>query len=65
MASMFAGFRLYGALGLIGGPLIANICRVALDADAGRLGGPKQETPFSKWWKDLREKRGKKKKENK
>ncbi|MBQ2028966.1 MAG: sporulation integral membrane protein YtvI [Clostridia bacterium] len=65
MVSMFAGFRLYGALGLIGGPLIANICRVALDADAGRLGGPKQETPFSKWWKDLREKRGKKKKENK
>ena len=65
MVSMFAGFRLYGALGLIGGPLIANICRVALDADAGRLGGPKQETPFSNWWKAFREKHGKKKTGNK
>ncbi|MBO4377996.1 MAG: sporulation integral membrane protein YtvI [Clostridia bacterium] len=65
MVSMFAGFQLYGALGLIGGPLIANICRVALDADAGRLGGPKQETPFSRWWKVFREKHGKKKKESK
>ena len=62
MVSMFAGFRLYGALGLIGGPLIANICRVALDADAGRLGGPKQETPLSKWWKAFREKHRKSKK---
>ncbi len=47
MASMFAGFRFMGTLGLIAGPLVANICRVALDADAGRLGGPKQPTAFT------------------
>lgn len=47
MASMFAGFQLIGTLGLIAGPLVANICRVALDADAGRLGGPKQPTAFA------------------
>lgn len=54
MASMFAGFRFMGTLGLIAGPLVANICRVALDADAGRLGGPKQPTAFTLYLEKLK-----------
>lgn len=51
MMSMFAGFQLIGPVGLIAGPLVANICRVALDADAGRLEKDNTpETPFSRWW---------------
>lgn len=49
MMCMFAGFQLIGALGLLAGPIVANICRVALDADAGTLGGPKQDTPLQIW----------------
>lgn len=55
MMSMFAGFQILGAIGLIAGPLVANICRVTLDADAGRLGPQKPvETPFTRWWSKQR-----------
>jgi len=37
MMSMFAGFKIFGATGLIIGPIVANMCRVTLDADAGVL----------------------------
>ena len=47
MVSMFAGFRMAGTLGLIAGPLAANICRVVLDADAGRLNPQKSQPLFS------------------
>ena len=51
MMSMFAGFQLIGPIGLIAGPLVANICRVALDADAGRLEKDQTpDTPFARWW---------------
>ncbi len=49
MMSMFAGFQMIGVLGLIAGPVVANICRVVLDADAGRLGTPVDNTPFRHW----------------
>jgi len=52
MMSMFAGFQMIGVLGLIVGPIVANICRVVLDADAGLLGKPVDDTPFMRWWKD-------------
>ncbi|MBR1607348.1 MAG: sporulation integral membrane protein YtvI [Clostridia bacterium] len=61
MASMFAGFQLLGTLGLIGGPLVANICRVTLDADAGKLGAPQPALPFKKIWQRLWGRRQKKK----
>ena len=61
MASMFAGFQLIGALGLIAGPLVANICRVTLDTDAGKLRAPQPATPFKKIWQMLWSKRQKKK----
>ena len=54
MMSMFAGFQMIGVLGLIAGPVVANICRVVLDADAGRLGGPVAETPFKRWLSEAR-----------
>ena len=47
MISMFAGFQVLGTLGLIAGPLAANICRVVLDADAGRLDNKKKLPPVS------------------
>ena len=37
------GFKVLGATGLIVGPLVANLCRVTLDADAGTLQERKQE----------------------
>lgn len=43
MMCMFAGFKVLGATGLIVGPLVANLCRVTLDADAGTLQERKQE----------------------
>lgn len=61
MMSMFAGFQMIGVLGLIAGPVVANICRVVLDADAGRLGGTEQETPFVQWIHQLKQKFFKKK----
>lgn len=54
MMSMFAGFQMIGVLGLIAGPVVANICRVVLDADAGRLGSPVDETPFRRWINELK-----------
>lgn len=54
MMSMFAGFQMMGVLGLIAGPVVANICRVVLDADAGRLGGPVAEKPFKRWLSEMR-----------
>lgn len=56
MMSMFAGFQMIGVLGLIAGPIVANICRVVLDADAGLLTGPEQNTTFVQWLRQLREK---------
>ena len=56
MISMFAGFQLVGTLGLIAGPLAANICRVVLDVDAGRLDGGRQPTPLGSLWNKVREK---------
>ena len=56
MMSMFAGFQMIGVLGLIAGPIVANICRVVLDADSGRLGGPVDETPFTKWLESMKQK---------
>jgi len=56
MISMFAGFQMIGVLGLIAGPIVANICRVVLDADSGRLGGPVDETPFTKWLEGMKQK---------
>jgi len=52
MMSMFAGFQLIGVLGLIAGPIVANICRVVLDADAGRL-APAAKTPLKVWLRSL------------
>lgn len=57
MIAMFAGFQTVGTLGLIAGPLVANICRVVLDADAGKLGAPEPVTPFAQWWAELHKKR--------
>jgi len=57
MASMFAGFQIMGTLGLIAGPLVANICRVVLDADAGKVSGPKPLTPFSAWLEKKKQER--------
>lgn len=48
MMSMFAGFQMIGAIGLIAGPLVANICRVALEADAGLLKHQKPEPVFAR-----------------
>ncbi len=56
MMSMFAGFQMIGVLGLIAGPIVANICRVVLDADAGLLGGPQQDTPFTAWIRQIKQK---------
>ena len=58
MVSMFAGFQILGTLGLIAGPLVANICRVVLDADAGRLGRQSPPTPFARWWAEVKNRRG-------
>ena len=62
MISMFAGFQSIGALGLIAGPMVANICRVVLDADAGKLGRPQPPTPFAQWWAAFHKKHAKSKK---
>lgn len=35
MMSMFAGFQLVGFWGMLGGPVLLNICRVVLEADSG------------------------------
>lgn len=62
MVSMFAGFQIIGTLGLIAGPMVANICRVVLDADAGKLSGPQQPTPFAQWRAAFHKKRRSRKK---
>lgn len=62
MISMFAGFKIMGTLGLIAGPLVANICRVVLDANAGKLSMEKKPTPFDLWRDSLRRKHAGKKK---
>lgn len=49
MMSMFAGFKISGAPGLLVGPLVANICKVVLDADAGQLDREKKPAPFALW----------------
>lgn len=56
MTSMFAGYKIMGTLGLIAGPLVANICKVTLDADAGKLDpGQKQSVlPLKQLWHSLR-----------
>ena len=63
MMSMFAGFQIMGTLGLIAGPLVANICKVTLDADAGKLepGTQKSVLPWSRLWDNLRRKNKKSK----
>ena len=53
MMSMFAGFQMIGPVGLIAGPLVANICRVALEADAGLL-KPTGKTSLVLWLKELK-----------
>lgn len=63
MVSMFAGFQIVGTLGLIAGPLAANICRVVLDADAGKLTG-RQQPPISQWWADVKKKKAAQKTKN-
>lgn len=57
MASMFVGFKIMGALGLIAGPLVANICKVTLDADAGKLDPDKKQAalPLKHLWHSLRQ----------
>jgi len=57
MMSMFAGFQMIGPIGLIAGPLVANICRVALDADAGRLQHAAPEPVFARLRADFKQKR--------
>ncbi len=63
MMSMFAGFQIMGTLGLIAGPLVANICKVSLDADAGKLepGTKKSVLPWGRLWDSLRRKNKKSK----
>ncbi|MBQ9196783.1 MAG: sporulation integral membrane protein YtvI [Clostridia bacterium] len=61
MISMFAGFQMIGTLGLIIGPLAANVCRVVLDADAGRLAPQKAKPLFENWRRETNEKRQAKK----
>lgn len=56
MMSMFAGFQMIGVLGLIAGPVVANICRVVLDADEGRLSAQTETPSLIDWLKDLRNK---------
>lgn len=56
MMSMFAGFQMIGVLGLIVGPVVANICRVVLDADEGRLSAQTETPSLIDWLKDLRNK---------
>ena len=56
MMSMFAGFQMIGVLGLIAGPVVANICRVVLDADAGRLGTPTDKQSLKTWLIDVKSK---------
>ena len=36
MMSMYAGFQLIGFWGMLGGPILLNVCRVVLEADSGR-----------------------------
>lgn len=57
MASMFVGFKIMGTLGLIAGPLVANICKVTLDADAGKLDPNKKQAvlPLKHLWHSLRQ----------
>ncbi len=62
MMSMFAGFQMIGVLGLIAGPIVANICRVVLDADAGRLSTQTDETPLKRWIGEMKQKFAKVKK---
>ena len=63
MMSMFAGFQIMGTLGLIAGPLVANNCKVSLDADAGKLepGTKKSVLPWGRLWDSLRRKNKKSK----
>ena len=61
MIAMFAGFQMAGTLGLIAGPLAANICRVVLDADAGRLNPQKAQPLFAAWRKQAKGKQQAKK----
>lgn len=56
MISMFAGFQMIGVLGLIVGPIVANICRVVLDADAGQLENRKEDSPFTRYLGELKNK---------
>lgn len=56
MISMFAGFQMVGTLGLIAGPMAANICRVVLDADAGKLAS-REQPPISQWLEKQKNKR--------
>jgi hypothetical protein len=35
MIAMYAGYRMMGALGLLGGPVLLNIVKVVLEADRG------------------------------
>ncbi|MBO4836915.1 MAG: sporulation integral membrane protein YtvI [Clostridia bacterium] len=61
MISMYVGFKITGTLGLLAGPLVANICKVVLDADAGKLNREKTPSPLALW----REKRRQHKKTEK
>ena len=54
MMSMFAGFKISGAPGLLVGPLVANICKVVLDADAGQLDREKKPAWYTQYLSDNR-----------
>ena len=63
MLSMYVGYKVIGALGLIAGPLVANICRVVLDADAGKLQPQKAKPLFPTLREQFAGRRNNKKKE--
>ncbi len=59
MLSMFIGYKSIGTLGLIAGPLVANICKVTLDADAGKLNPSEKKSilPWAQLFAELKSKR--------
>lgn len=45
MIAMYAGYRMMGALGILGGPVLLNIVKVVLEADQGAAIPPKVDVP--------------------
>lgn len=50
MIAMFAGYQLFGFLGLLGGPILLNLLKVVLEADDTARGI--KNTPFRGWGKN-------------